>query len=50
MRHLLQQTLDDALYPDVYSFWQRKSGADGMSMRSTLSGDAPEAYAITSPW
>ncbi len=50
MRHLLQQTLDDALYPDVYSFWQRKSGADvDEYVVYTLSGDVPEAYADNQP-
>src|SRR5690554_5531886 len=50
MRNLLQQTLDDALYPDVYSFWQRKSGADvDEYVVYTLSGDIAESHADNQP-
>jgi hypothetical protein len=50
MRNLLQQTLDDALYPDVYSFWQRKSGADvDEYVVYTLSGDSAESHADNQP-
>ena len=50
MRNLLQQTLDDALYPDVYSFWQRKSGADvDEYVVYTLSGDSATSHADNEP-
>ncbi len=50
MRNLLQQTLDDALYPDVYSFWQRKSGADvDEYIVYTLGGDSNESHVDNKP-
>lgn len=50
MKNLLQQTLDDALYPDVYSFWQRKSGADvDEYVVYTLSGDSATSHADNEP-
>ena len=50
MINLLQQTLDDALYPDVYSFWQRKSGADvDEYVVYTLGGDSNDSHADNKP-
>jgi len=50
MRNLLQQVLDDALYPEVYSFWQRKSGADvDEYVVYTLSGDSATSHADNEP-
>ena len=50
MRNLLQQTLDDALHPDVYSFWQRKSGADvDEYVVYTLGGDSNDFHADDNP-
>ena len=50
MRNLIQQILDDALYPDVYSFWQRKSGADvDEYVVYTLGGDSNDFHADDNP-
>jgi hypothetical protein len=46
IRALVQTTLDTALYPNVYVYWQRKSNADvDEYVVYTQSGDNRESFA-----
>lgn len=46
IRDLVQTTLDSALYPDVLSYWQRKTGDDTDEyIVYRLAGDSGEDYA-----
>ena len=50
MRSLMQTTLDAALHPHVYSYWQRKSGKDASEyIVYTLGGDSAEDFADNEP-
>lgn len=50
IRTLVQTTLDTALYANVLSYWQRKSGADADEyIVYTLNGDSGEEYADDDP-
>lgn len=50
MISLVQSTLDSALYPDVLSYWQRKTGPDANEyIVYSRAGDHPESFADDTP-